>query len=240
MSSIDAIIDRQLKKWEMEKGTRHESIDKGEPIKVLPLVTVSRERGSRGAYIAEKLAEKLGYQLLHKEVIDKICNSSGYRRQIIESLDEETRSAIDLWAEAVFKGIYVDASDYFRHLYKVIISISELGGVVVVGRGANFMLKEDQGFHIRVVASIPKRIRNLMQYEQYSYDQAEQELKAADRSRAYFVKSNFKRDINDPGAYDFIANTTLLNPEDIIDMIEIGIKSKLHFIQHHRNKNDDE
>ncbi len=92
------------------------------------------------------------------------------------------------------------------------------------------MLKEDQGFHVRVVASMPKRIRNLMEYQQYSYEQAQQELKSADRSRAFFIKNNFKRDINDPKAYDIVVNTTLFDVEGLLEMIDLGMKSKLHYI----------
>ncbi|MFZ5981270.1 MAG: AAA family ATPase, partial [Candidatus Zixiibacteriota bacterium] len=144
MSSIEAIIDRQLRRWELEQRKKAEEEKVGKPGAIRPIITVSRQRGSRGAYLAERLAEKFGYQLLHREVIDHICNSTGYRRQIIESLDNKVRSRIELWFEGVFKGLYVDSSDYFRHLYKVMVSIAELGGVVVVGRAANFILGRDR------------------------------------------------------------------------------------------------
>lgn len=227
MSSIEAMIDRQLKKWEMERRIRLEAEKEGKKPVIKPIVTISRQRGSQGSYLAEKLAEKSGYHLLHREIIDEICNSSGYRRQVIESLDAKTRSGMELWFEGVFKGMYIDASDYFKHLYKVVMTISQLGGLVIVGRGGNFMLRRDQAFHIRVVAAVPKRIENLVKFQNLSQEQAEKEVKELDKSRAEFVKNNFRQDINDPRAYDLIINTTYIDIEDALILAETGMKAKM-------------
>ncbi|UCD17284.1 MAG: cytidylate kinase-like family protein [Candidatus Zixiibacteriota bacterium] len=226
MRSIEELINRQLNRWEMERRQREEEIEKGVVPAVKPIVTVSRQRGSRGAYIAERLAEKLGYQLLHREIIDEICKSSGYRRRVIESLDAKVRSRMELWFEGIFKGMYIDSSDYFKQLYKVIMSVTAHGGVVVVGRAANFMLSREQGFHMRVVAAVPVRVQNLIKYQHLSQEQAEQEIKHFDRERADFVSSNFHMNIDDPGAYDLIINTTFIDIERAVRMAEIGINAK--------------
>lgn len=230
MSSIDALIDRQLRKWEMERRMRLEAEKEGKKRGLKPIVTVSRQRGSQGSYLAETLAGKLGYQHLHREIIDQICSSSGYRRQIVESLDAKIRSKIELWFEGMFKGLYIDTSDYFKHLYKVIMSISELGGVIVVGRGANFMLPHDQGFHIRVVAARPKRIENLIKFQNLSRHQAEKEVRELDKSRAEFVRNNFRRDIDDPRAYDLIINTTYIDIDDALGLVETGMRAKMKML----------
>ncbi|UCD95444.1 MAG: cytidylate kinase-like family protein [Candidatus Zixiibacteriota bacterium] len=227
MGSIEALIDRQLRKWELEKRMRLEAEKEGKEANARPIVTVSRQRGSQGSYLAEKLAVKFGYQLLHREIIDEICHSSGYRRQIIESLDDKVRSRMELWFEGIFKGMFIDSSDYFKHLYKVIMTISELGGVVVVGRGANFMLPYDQGFHIRVVAAIPKRVENLVKFQNLTQKQAEKEVRELDRSRSEFVKSGFRQDINDPRAYDMVINTTYIDIEDAVTLAEMGMRAKV-------------
>jgi cytidylate kinase len=226
MSSIEALINRQLQRWEMERRLKQEAKKEGKKPEFKPIVTVSRQRGSQGSYLAEQLAGRLDYQLLHREIIDEISNSSGYRRQIIESLDDRVRSKIELWFEGMFKGLYIDASDYIRHLYKVIMSISELGGVVVVGRGASFMLAHDQSFHLRIIAAVPKRIENLVKYQGLTREQAEREVKELDRARSEFVRNNFRRDIDDPSTYDMIINTTYIGINDALELAEAGIKSK--------------
>ncbi len=230
MGSIETIIDRQLRKWEMEKQLRDRAAEEGKKPQIKPIVTVSRQRGSQGSYLGEKLAEKLGYQLLHREIIDEICSSSGYRRQIIESLDNKVRSGMELWFEGVFKGMYIDSSDYFRHLYKIIMSISALGGVIVVGRGSNFILRHDQGFHIRVVAAVPKRIENLIKHQGLSREQAVKEVKELDKSRAEFIKNNFGQDIDDARHYDLVINTTYLDIDEAIKIAETAMHAKMKII----------
>jgi cytidylate kinase len=226
MTSIETIIDRQLRRWEIERQKKLEITAGGKKTEQKPVITVSRQRGSRGSYLAERLAENLAYQLLHREIIDEICNSSGYRRQVIESLDDKTRSNIELWFDGMVKGQYVDASNYFRHLLKVIMSISAHSGVVIVGRGANFIMPSNTGFHLRVIADINTRIDNLVKFQNLSRKDAETAVKVADKERSEFIRSSFRRDINDPGAYDLIINTTAIGIEDALELVKIGIKSK--------------
>ena len=230
MRSIEELINRQINQWEFAQKELNESPEKKANHKIQPIVTVSRQRGSRGSYLAALLAKKLGYQELHREVIDEICRSSGYKRRIIESLDDKVRSRIELMIEGAFKGIYVDAGDYFRELYKVIMSISHHGGVVTVGRAANFILQRDQGFHVRVVASMPVRVANLMQYENLSLEDAEDAIHESDEERDRFVEANFKRHIDEPGAYDLVINTSYIDLEQALEMVLIGVKAKASFL----------
>jgi len=228
MISIERIIDRQLRRWEMERLKKLEKEKSDVVPKKRPIVTISRQKGSRGSYLADKLAERLGYQLLHREIIDKICASSGYRRQVIESLDDKTRSNIDLWFDGLIKSQYVDASNYFSHLLKIIRSISAHSGVIIVGRGANFILSRSEGLHIRVIADINTRIENLIRFQDISKVDAESAVKKADKERTDFIYSNFRRDINDSTAYDLVINTTFVEIEEALEMANIGIKSKIN------------
>ncbi len=228
MTSIETIIDRQLRRWEMERQKKLEVEKSDASPKKRPIVTVSRQRGSRGSFLAEQLADRLGYQLLHREIIDRICDSSGYRRQVIESLDDKTRSNIELWFDGLIKGQYVDASNYLMHLLKAIRSISAHSGVIIVGRGANFILSPGEGLHIRVIADINTRIENLIRFQNISKMDAESAVKKADKERSDFIYSNFRRDINDSTAYDLVINTTYVGIEDALEMVNIGIISKIN------------
>jgi cytidylate kinase len=224
MPSIEQIVDRQIRKWELLKEKR----ENGEAERELPprIITVSRMRGSRGSYLAGRLAEELDYQLMHKEIIEHIVNSSGMRRRLIESLDEKYRNQIELWLEGIFKGPYSDASDYFKHLYRAIITLSRLGGVVVVGRGSNFILTIQTGFHMRVVASSTVREQNLMKYEKLSQEEARRQIEDYDKERRDFIKRNFKRDIDDPEYYDMILSTNYIDIEDAVAFIKEAIEAK--------------
>ncbi|MCK4857762.1 MAG: cytidylate kinase-like family protein [candidate division Zixibacteria bacterium] len=226
MSSVEAIIDRQVRRWELERKAQEEEKTEVAQRDLRPVITVSRQRGSRGSYIAERIAERFHYTLLHRDLIDYICKSSGYKRRIVASLDQQTRSQLESWFEGVFAGFYVDHSDYSRHLREVIYSISALGGVVVVGRGANLIVGMERGFHVRVVAPRKQRIRNLITYEKLSEAEAGREVEENDRERREFIRKQLGESIDDPLHYDLVINSEAITNETAINIIAIAAMEK--------------
>ncbi len=229
MISLESIVNRQIRKWELEKK---KAVEQGEEApKPKPVITVSRQRGSRGSYFAEKLAERLDYQLFHREIIDFICRDSGSRRKLIESLDEHVRPQLQLWLEGILKGRIVDTSDYMQWLVKSIFSIASHGGAVIVGRGANFILKLNGGFHIRIVAPRSCRISNLIEYAKMTVKEAEKEIENSDRERKDYIHKNFDCDIDDATAYDLILNTAYFDIESALDIAEASLYKKMENLE---------
>lgn len=222
MSSNQAIIDRQLRRWEMDKRLRELQPDAeraGAPRR--PMITVSRERGSGGSRVAELVARRVGYTLLHHDLIDRMCTTSGIRRGIVASLDEHTRSQVSIWCDAMLGQHYTDANDYVRLLLETIGSVAALGGVVVVGRGSNFIVGPERGLHVRVVAPLETRVARLVEHQQMNERDARREIATRDRERAGFVRKVYSRDIADPSAYDLVINTGAL-PLDVAARVVVG------------------
>ena len=98
MISIEAIIDRQLRRWELERNIRATELSTQEiQLRHQPVITISRQRGSGGTLIASKLAIRFNYTLLHRDIIDRIVESTGYKRRLVESLDEHSQSRMETW-----------------------------------------------------------------------------------------------------------------------------------------------
>jgi len=220
MSTLENIIDRQIKRWELEKK-RREKEQKAQAKELLPrpVITVSRERGSRGSYLAKLLAQELNYQLIHREIINFIARDSGVRHRLIESLDERIRSEIELWMEGLLGGKYLGERDYFLYLMRSVLAIAHHGESVIVGRGANYILGLKKGFHIRVVAPLEKRIENLIKYEHLNAKEAKKEIKLKDKERKDFIRTFFGKDIDDPASYDLILNSANFQMGDALDLI---------------------
>ncbi|MCK4462586.1 MAG: cytidylate kinase family protein [candidate division Zixibacteria bacterium] len=224
MASIDAIINRQLLRWELEKKQVAEQPSaKPAPPQV---VTVSRQAGSRGSYFATRLAEELSFNRLHRETIDAICDSSGYRRRIVENLDERFRSDLDVMVQGMITGQSVDHRDYARHLFQVVLSMARLGGVVLVGRGGNFILGPRRGFHIRVVAPREQRIANLVKYKNVTKEVAATEADRVNSERKELMTKLFGHDIDDPAHYDLIINLGLMDLEEMVRPTIAAIHAK--------------
>ena len=225
MSSIDDIINRQFRQWEMQRREKRELPPSAAELP-MTIVTVSRENGSRGAYFAALLAENMKYQLIHKDIVDAICASSGYRKKIISSLDERYRSRVELLIESFLTGQAVDHSDYTRHLVSTVFSMARLGGVVLVGRGGNFILGPDRGFHIRFVCPKSERILNLVTYAGLSEKEAAAAIDRSDAERRNLMRKLFDADIDDPHNYDMVINSAYVDIEELVDPVIAAIVLK--------------
>ncbi len=224
MPSIDQIINRQFKQWEMDQRSREESDEL--PADPPSIITVSRQHGSRGSYFAQRVAEELGFQRVHRQIIDAISDSYGYRKHIVESLDEKYRSKITMVVDSILTGQAVDHDDYSSHLCTVVLSMARLGGVVLVGRGGNFILGPDTGFHIRIVCPREKRVENLVKYTSISELEANKAIDEFDRNRKELMRKLFSADIDDPQHYDIIYNTGYVDIEEMVQSAVIAIEAK--------------
>lgn len=227
MSSVQVIIDRQLRRWELEKAARGSQPARekaGPPLQ--PVITVSRQRGSGGSRIAELLSRSFDYTLLHRNVIDRMCTSSNIRRSILESLDEHAKSQLATWCDAMVSQRYTDSNDYVRLLLETIRSVAALGGVVVVGRGSNFIVGLDHGLHVRVVAPREQRIQRLVTHARFSPRDAGREVDASDHERAEFIRKVYGRGIADPEGYDLVVNTGAITFDEAVDLIATAARAK--------------
>jgi cytidylate kinase len=150
-------------------------------------------------------------------------------------LDGRFRGRLGLLAESIVTGQIVDLTDYARQLCKVVLSMSELGGVVLMGRGGNFILGPKRGFHLRVVCPREKRIENLIKYKKMTADEATITVDRSDEDRRKFVDELFGSDIDDPHQYDMVVNSSLIDVEDMVNTAVIAINakmSKLTYLDH--------
>jgi hypothetical protein len=192
-----------------------------------PIITVSRQHGSRGRDLAAGLAERFGYTLLHRDVLDLLSKSTGHTRRLLEVLDEHSRSQLATWFSSMISGKYLDESDYMTGLFKTVYSIARLGGVVVVGRGTNFIIGPEAGVHLRVVAPLEERVSQLMRRGNLSTDDATREIEDVDRERAKFVHSMFHRSVNDPLAYDMVINESGRSLDAMVTIATLVAEEKI-------------
>lgn len=216
-TAIETIVDRQIRRWELEKNRPKEAMPL--PIKPGPIITISRQKGSGGSLAALKLAELTGFTLIGRDIIDQISVDIGTQKRLVETLDESVRSKFELWVEGIFQRRLVDTSDYLKSLVKIIGAVSHHGKTIIVGRGANFVLGQKRGFHVRVVADGEFRANSLMTRLGISKAAAQEEISRSDEQRRKFIKSDFRKDIDNPQEYDMMINSTFLSPEHIAQMV---------------------
>lgn len=110
------------------------------------VITISRQYGSGGRFIAKKLAEKLGIPYYDNELITMAAKESGYAENIFEKAEQMSSHSF-LYSVSMFgsaAGVYgLPLSDkVFLVQSDIIKKCAEQGPCVIVGRCADYVLRE--------------------------------------------------------------------------------------------------
>jgi cytidylate kinase len=209
--SIDQIVDEQVKKWSF--GHR----EKSEHTAAITMITVSREPGSGGKLIAKGIADSLGFDLFHQEMIHEMALSAKVSARVLESLDEKGLSMLDDWVSAAVHQHHLWPDEYLQHLLKVVSTIGNHGKAVLVGRGANFILPAEKTLRLRVIAPSAFRAQKVAAAFDISQKEAEQRILNTDSSRRAFVRKYFHKEISDPIHYDLVINSATIQLEEAVE-----------------------
>lgn len=217
MKSIPKLIEEQVQRWHITR--KKEALEK----EGISVVTLSREPGSGGRIIAGRLAEKLGIDIFHQEVIHQIAESADVSETMLETLDERGLNTLEHWIASLVQERHLWPDRYMKHLMKVIGTIGNHGRAVIVGRGANFVLPPDTRFAVRIVAPQAWRIENVAKEFSISKDEAKRRVLRTESDRRAFIRKYFNADIADPTNYDLVINTNTLKLEDAVNVISAAL-----------------
>jgi hypothetical protein len=187
------------------------------------VVTVSRGFGSRGKETAQELARRLGVRCCDRSILETVARRADVDVDLIKALDEHVRRATRNWIKDVFLEAGYGRERYFRQLVRVVLSISEKGGVIV-GRGANLILGPTKAFRVRIVGSLEQCARRIAAREEIDLDEARQRVLEVDRERAEYIRRLYDADINDSAAYDISLNSDRFDVRQMVDLIVLGMQ----------------
>ncbi len=217
MKTIPRIIEEQVHRWQI---TQKKKVPEQEGVSI---VTLSREPGSGGRIVASRLAEKLGIDIFHQEVIHEIARSADVSATVLETLDERGLSTLEHWISSLVHERHLWPDRYMQHLMKVIGTIGKHGRAVIVGRGANFVLPAEKRFAVRIVAPQAWRIENVSKEFDISREDAKRRVMQTESDRRAFIRKYFNADIADPKNYDLVINTATLNLDDTVNVISAAL-----------------
>jgi cytidylate kinase len=224
-STLDELVNRQVHTWaEQERAGRAEG---GTP-RQAPVVTVSREYGALGGHVARAAAERLGFQYIDREVVDLVARTANVRKAVVESVDEQIQDAISNLVAGLFPTHRMEHQRYLKDLSRVVLTAGVHGRVVIVGRGANFILDPERTLAVRCVASRDVRAARVALHKQVEPREAAARLRSVDRMRSLFCRRSFDRNVADPGNYDLILDTGRLPVDACADAVAAAFRGKFH------------
>ena len=190
------------------------------------IITISREFGSGGRTVGRMVAERLGIPFYDKELVDQIALESGFAPKFVEEHGEHSPgSSLFSYAFApqgvpgVMNGL--STADFLWNIQcSVILQLAEQGPCVIVGRNADYILKDrPDALHTFVFADIPYRAERIVRRYGESEKTPEQRLNEKDKRRRVNYQHYTGRTWGQSQNYDISLDTGVLGIEQCVDII---------------------
>jgi cytidylate kinase len=211
--SIEQIIEEQMQRWQLMKSK------KVKEKQGVSTITISREPGSGGSVVANKLAAKLDFKVFHQEVLLEIAKRADVSDKLLATLDEKGLNVLEDCISALVYDRHLWPDEYLKHLMKVIGAIGEHGRAIIVGRGANFVVPPQNRLRLRIVAPQDVRIANVARVFDITAEDAKRRIIRTESDRRAFIRKYFNADITDPINYDFVINTGALEIDKAVEAV---------------------
>ena len=185
-----------------------------------PDIVISRDPGSGGHVIAQKIAKKLGWPLFDKNLMLKLSEELGIPVSEIKDVDEHNRNWINDWIQSIFNPDYVSDIHYIAHLKKILMHAAKKQDIVILGRGANHILPHDKCLRVRITASFDTRVDNTYKFEKKATkEEAAQWVRHVQDQRNQFIRQYFGANPHNPWNYDLVVSTDHLTLDQATDII---------------------
>lgn len=181
-----------------------------------PAITISQQTGSGAHDIAQRLAG-----MLQQSEPDHLAQWNVFDRQLVLQALEEHR-----WPASIEKYMAEDRRSYVQdvmdelfglrppswvlvpQIAETIMRLVKTGHVILVGRGAVAVATDLPGvFHVRLVASLPKRIDRIKSVFKFNADDAVKYIRREDRGSLRYTQTHFHASLDNDLLYHLVINT---------------------------------
>ncbi len=203
-----------------------------------PVITISREYGTRGLEIAEKLTQvinernkRLGipneWRYISKEILENAARELNMTPELTEQLSASSQNDVfDNLTMFLSDDFYTTNTKVKNTIAKVIYGFAAQGHVVVVGRAAEAIVKDiTKSLRIKIAAPLDYRVRVVSEHENISLADARKKCLDQDKKRQQF-RRYFENERPDIDFFDMTYNSSSLSDEEIIEMILIVAETR--------------
>lgn len=190
------------------------------------IITISRQFGSGGRTIGRELANRLGIPFYDKELVEQVALESGFAPQFVEEHGEHApnRSRFayafsNHGVPGVMNGL--STADFLWSIQcSVILQLAEQGPCVIVGRNADYILKDRKDtLHVFIHADEDFRADRIVRLYGESEKSPAARLAEKDKRRAINYQHYTGRTWGNAENYDICLNSAVLGVENCVDIL---------------------
>lgn len=184
--------------------------------------TIGRQFGSGGREIGKALADRLSIPFYDGALIEKTAELSGLMQETIRRFDEKLPES--RWHPYWFSTFQIATEPMGQQIFsaqiKAIEHIAEAGGAVIVGRCADYILRERKHMiSVFIQASEEARIARVQKRHPEVGDNAEDVMKRTDKARDWYYSFYTGKTWGAAESYDLCLRSDVLGVDGTVDMI---------------------
>lgn len=192
------------------------------------IITISRQFGSGGRTIGKKLSEKLSIPCYDNELIEKLAEQSGFTKNYITEQGEY--AAYGNWFVNAFSAgrtaDYTANQDYLWNIQrKIILELGEKEPCVIVGRCADYILKETADcLTVFIHADMDKRAERIVRVYGENSVSLDKRLRDKDKRRSAYYRFYTDMEWGNVENYQITLNSGALGIDKCVEIIASAYK----------------
>ena len=187
----------------------------------MKIITISTDRYTKGTEIAEKVAQKMGYECVSREVILSAAEKYGVPEMKLMKAIKDTPTILDMFSRERLRYMAYIKAVVADYMVKNDIVYHGLVGHPII-RGVSHVLK------VRIIANLEDRIRLEMDHENVSEEKARKIITNMDDQQKKWGKAVYGIDVTNPIFYDMVINVRHIWLDDTEDAVETIVDAAGH------------
>jgi len=184
----------------------------------MAVLTIARELGALGEDLAEELSRSTGYRVIDRQHLEAELQQLG--------LDPEKHQKYDERKPGLWASLSQERDDYLHYLKFILYNEASKGNCIILGRGANIILKSMPNLaSVRVVAPLADRTNRVRRLFGCDERHALQLIEQSDHDRMGFNKYFFSVDWRDPHIYGLVIDMGRFTLEDAASILNLYRKT---------------
>ncbi|MCI8393498.1 MAG: cytidylate kinase-like family protein [Clostridia bacterium] len=187
------------------------------------VITISREFGSGGREIGKRLADELGFTYYDREIVEELAVATGLSERYIQDISEKGIYPHSFQFGKTFSTFGVlqsNQTEVFVKQQEIVKKIAEKGDCVIVGRGANVILKDYKSMNIFVYADMKSKVNRCKikatNCEEIQEKELEKKIRQVDKNRKNYHSLISNLEWGKKENYDLCINTSNIEIKDVI------------------------
>jgi cytidylate kinase len=199
----------------------------GETMKKNYVVTIERQFGSLGRPIAKRVSEQLGIEYYDRDIVDITAAKLNLPVSTVSDYEEKAKSNFFSMLYPLGMGTTEMQDVIFQTQKKIILELADKESCIIVGRCADFMLKNYPNvMKIFIYAPYKERLRNCVERFKMQPDEAKRMISQVDKAREAYHRRYSGHSMSDKDYNHLLIDSSLLGIEGTCDILVDMIRKK--------------